>query len=233
MTNSIDKEMRERVKQNAEAIAAYASGELIDVKYAGEEWREFTGTVSNILFQHDIQSLMEHIHEGAQFRPKAAPEIDEETQRAIEHYGAGNGIEVSMDYGPWAFIIPCPLEFIGWSIRHLRRGAEAGEIRCRIKPPITGPVTQTEPPERYKPSPVSRDWNRPEDVPIGCHARHKGERGWSSVIGCDLKGIYGFAIKRDGEPCIYHFKWGQLWDVEHTTDGGKTWKPCRVEEEAK
>ena len=77
---------------------------------------------------------------------------------------------------------------------------------------------------RIKPEPQLRPW-KPEEVPAGALIKLQ-YGGWPSVI-CDVSGD---AISHiwDGEVKIRSFN-EILKHCVHSTDGGKTWKPCGVE----
>ena len=70
---------------------------------------------------------------------------------------------------------------------------------------------------RIKPTPVLRPWT-PDEVPLGAWFRFK-------LTPCERYLITCASLTID---------WKQwLEDREHSTDGGKTWLPCGVVEEAK
>jgi hypothetical protein len=70
---------------------------------------------------------------------------------------------------------------------------------------------------RIKPTPVLRPWT-PDEVPLGAWMRNKGNPQ-------DRMLIHWVCSQADRE----------IWlgKNEHSTDGGVTWKPCGVVEEAK
>jgi hypothetical protein len=70
---------------------------------------------------------------------------------------------------------------------------------------------------RIKPTPVLRPWTA-DEVPIGGQIRSKHSRD------------YRFLIDRTANAEVRE-DW--LKGYEHSTDGGKTWHPCGVMEEAK
>jgi hypothetical protein len=69
---------------------------------------------------------------------------------------------------------------------------------------------------RIKPTPVLRPWTA-DEVPLGAQMRRKTDRH-RFLIG---------SVANDGS----RKEW--LEHNEHSTDGGKTWHPCGVMEEAK
>jgi len=69
---------------------------------------------------------------------------------------------------------------------------------------------------RIKPTPVLRPWTA-DEVPLGSIMRTKGLEGRCIII--------------DTETSDDRSYW--LHAREHSTDGGKTWHPCGVMEEAK
>jgi hypothetical protein len=69
---------------------------------------------------------------------------------------------------------------------------------------------------RIKPTPVLRPWTA-DEVPLGSIMRTKGLEGRCIII--------------DTETSDDRSYW--LNAREHSTDGGKTWKPCGVMEESK
>jgi hypothetical protein len=69
---------------------------------------------------------------------------------------------------------------------------------------------------RIKPTPTLRPWTA-DEVPLGSIMRTKGLEGRCIII--------------DTETSDDRSYW--LNAREHSTDGGKTWKPCGVMEEAK
>jgi len=78
---------------------------------------------------------------------------------------------------------------------------------------------------RIKPTPVLRPWTA-DEVPLGAWLRSK-EGGWKALI---------FEVRRDGQMEINNSSitpYSALRYCEHSIDGGKTWKPCGVEEESK
>jgi hypothetical protein len=77
---------------------------------------------------------------------------------------------------------------------------------------------------RRKPAPKLRPW-KPEEVPMGCVVRRKDNHGeWTTVAGC-VGGDVMLGVLRWTE------SFDKCWETcEHSIDGGKTWKPCGVEE---
>ena len=70
---------------------------------------------------------------------------------------------------------------------------------------------------RIKPTATLRPWTA-DEVPLGAVMRHKTDVSYRSLIG-----------STSNENA--RSQW--LKDREHSTDGGKTWLPCGVVEEAK
>ena len=78
---------------------------------------------------------------------------------------------------------------------------------------------------RRKPAPKLRAW-KPEEVPMGAILRNKKDPRQWGMITCCIDGEPKFGIINQN--CSYFEK---CWETcEHSTDGGKTWKPCGVEE---
>ena len=79
---------------------------------------------------------------------------------------------------------------------------------------------------RIKPTPVLRPWTA-DEVPLGAILRYKGNnQSIRMLIVCNLQiGLCGYQT---------NYPYDYLRDeMEHSTDGGKTWKPCGVMEEGK
>lgn len=79
---------------------------------------------------------------------------------------------------------------------------------------------------RIKPTPVLRPWTA-DEVPIGAILRYKGNnQSIRMLIVCNLQiGLCGYQT---------NYPYDYLRDeMEHSIDGGKTWLPCGVMEEAK
>ena len=77
-----------------------------------------------------------------------------------------------------------------------------------------------------KPTPVLRPWTS-DEVPLGAVLRYKGnDQSIRMLIVCNQQnGLCGYDTD---------FPYDYLRDeMEHSTDGGKTWHPCGVMEEAK
>jgi hypothetical protein len=70
---------------------------------------------------------------------------------------------------------------------------------------------------RIKPTPTFRPWTA-DEVPLGAWMRMKSDREYRFLIS-------------NTESFSGREHW--LEDFEHSTDGGKTWLPCGVMEEAK
>jgi len=78
---------------------------------------------------------------------------------------------------------------------------------------------------RIKPTPVLRPWTA-DEVPLGAWIKSKHDH-WKSLI---------LEVDKLGKICVYGgtiFREAALENHEHSLDGGKTWKPCGVEEESK
>ena len=81
---------------------------------------------------------------------------------------------------------------------------------------------------RIKPEPKLRPW-KPEEVPVGAIIRQKVNPENRVLITAVVNGRI-----RAGLVGIEICDWGNDWSLancEHSTDGGKTWKICGVEEE--
>jgi len=70
---------------------------------------------------------------------------------------------------------------------------------------------------RIKPTPVIRPWTA-DEVPLGAWLRDKSDKAGRRLLIC--------AYEEE-----HRIHW--LINHEHSTDGGKTWLPCGVMEEAK
>jgi hypothetical protein len=70
---------------------------------------------------------------------------------------------------------------------------------------------------RIKPTPVLRPWTA-DEVPLGAWLRDKSDKAGRRLLIC--------AYEEE-----HRIHW--LINHEHSTDGGKTWLPCGVMEEAK
>jgi hypothetical protein len=82
---------------------------------------------------------------------------------------------------------------------------------------------------RIKPEPKLRPW-RMDEVPVGALVRFRGSMA-SRVL---ITGVYNGQIY-DSSVTTGFQKYGPedaLRLLEHSTDGGKTWEPCGVQEEA-
>ena len=78
---------------------------------------------------------------------------------------------------------------------------------------------------RIIPTTTLRPWTA-DEVPLGAWLRSK-ESGWKALI---------FEVRPDGQMEINNSSitpYSALRYLEHSTDGGKTWLPCGVEEEGK
>lgn len=79
---------------------------------------------------------------------------------------------------------------------------------------------------RRKPEPELRPW-KPEEVPVGALFRTKRQPSLVSLI--LMKWDFGFTYSDASR--IHQISFDAASDIgEHSTDGGKTWKPCGVEE---
>jgi len=81
---------------------------------------------------------------------------------------------------------------------------------------------------RVKPEPKLRPW-KPKEVPMPCLLRTtNGQIRWL-ILAVSSVGIATANSQTSGNTCVVSFQ-----DVcnhnEHSTDGGKTWKPCGIEE---
>ena len=66
-------------------------------------------------------------------------------------------------------------------------------------------------------------WSKPEHVPLGAWIRGKdGEPRWALIVAS-----YAFGIRAGIHMDLQYFN---LDRYEHSTDQGKTWKPCTVAE---
>lgn len=84
-------------------------------------------------------------------------------------------------------------------------------------------------PQRYriKPAQKIRPWKCAEEVPVGCLMR---EKTYPEIVYLLLSHRPGYVVVAT-EPSQAKFSYEQVFDVfSHSTDGGKTWKPCGVEE---
>ena len=84
---------------------------------------------------------------------------------------------------------------------------------------------------RIKPEPKLRPW-KPEDVPMPCILRPMGGNSHQAmwlVLTVSSSGVATADCHVKGETRLASFE-ALLLHNEHSTDGGKTWKPCGVEE---
>lgn len=75
---------------------------------------------------------------------------------------------------------------------------------------------------RRRPEPKLRPW-KPEEVPVGAIVRRHGSVAKMLIVGHGMGKVY---YSQEGECCIDTL----FVEFQHSTDGGKTWKPCGVEE---
>lgn len=91
---------------------------------------------------------------------------------------------------------------------------------------ICGPTEHSSPNLfRIRPKPRLRPW-KPEEVPVGALIRLRNRETINSwlIVGFSADtGRIAFGTSGDREI-------GDLADIEHSTDGGRSWKPCGVEE---
>lgn len=83
-------------------------------------------------------------------------------------------------------------------------------------------------PYRIKPTPTLRPW-KPEEVPL--NALFKFKANAFPIVKCirlDANKIW--FIYNDGGVTYNELENGVFARMEHSTDNGKTWKPCGVEE---
>lgn len=84
---------------------------------------------------------------------------------------------------------------------------------------------------RIKPEPKLRPW-KPEEVPVGALLKYldvvavlsfKNELGF---------GFVSYSTTTKGNADARCWTYGRVYEefISHSTDGGKTWKPCGVEE---
>ena len=79
---------------------------------------------------------------------------------------------------------------------------------------------------RIKPEPKLRPW-KPDEVPFGALIRVKASKVWHLIVGvCGDMGDL-----RAGHAFSGSLTWC-LFQAEHSIDGGKTWLPCGVMEDA-
>jgi hypothetical protein len=80
---------------------------------------------------------------------------------------------------------------------------------------------------RIKPEPITRNWNKPSDVPGPVCWIRKNNEGIEVIIHCVF--INGIGYTDAGN--TYRKYWDSLSDWTYSTDR-KTWSPCTVTEEA-
>jgi hypothetical protein len=118
------------------------------------------------------------------------------------------------------------------AIRVMQAFVDGKEVEC-LHRGLEGWVTTTNPSWnwtncffRIKPTPTFRPWTA-DEVPIGAILRYKGNnQSIRMLIVCNLQiGLCGYQT---------NYPYDYLRDeMEHSTDGGKTWLPCGVMEETK
>ncbi len=83
--------------------------------------------------------------------------------------------------------------------------------------------------ERYriKPEPKLRPWKR-DEFPLEAQFRVKNGYGARNKA-ISVSDCHGVAFCQNGCIVYHSFRW-LLEFAEHSTDNGKTWKPCGVEE---
>lgn len=84
---------------------------------------------------------------------------------------------------------------------------------------------------RIKPEPKLRPWKM-DEVPLDCWVRTAGENcAIFKILACQPMGIVSANSFADNNSALIlrSFEFA-LKNIEHSTDGGKTWKPCGVEE---
>ena len=79
---------------------------------------------------------------------------------------------------------------------------------------------------RIKPEPKLRPW-KPDEVPLGALHRSMHKRELVSLI--LMRYPNGFTVSDSASIRVIFFN-EATENSEHSTDGGKTWKPCGVEE---
>lgn len=66
-------------------------------------------------------------------------------------------------------------------------------------------------------------WSQPEHVPLGAWIRHRDNRSVWLIVGATPTQVFAF-------DSVWFYT--ALKYLEHSTDQGKTWKPCTVAESA-
>lgn len=90
-------------------------------------------------------------------------------------------------------------------------------------------MTREETAERIKPEAKLRPW-KPEEVPVGALTRGIGKVGFAiMIVGHTPYGIVFHFHNEEKSEAVMPFT-EAMEKLEHSTDGGKTWKPCGVEE---
>lgn len=72
--------------------------------------------------------------------------------------------------------------------------------------------------------PEPKPWSRPEDVPLGAIIRLKGSKNRHLIVSAFPGGV------ESGTTFKGTYQWLNA-QCEHSTDGGKTWGPCVVQED--
>lgn len=109
-----------------------------------------------------------------------------------------------------------------WDKRLEVDGKGDGEWRIAQFPPgeDSNPVFY-----RIRPQPKLRPW-KPEEVPLGAQIRSSANRDLRCLIVASGNEVFTTVANK-----IQHFTFESAFQGgEHSTDGGKTWKPCGVEE---
>lgn len=84
------------------------------------------------------------------------------------------------------------------------------------------PVTESQYEFRAKPEPKFRPW-KPEEVPVGARYRRKGETAYcQTILGFTPAGV---TTSADDQNRPFDLMFDRC---EYSTDGGKTFKPCGV-----
>jgi hypothetical protein len=89
------------------------------------------------------------------------------------------------------------------------------------------PPHQTENPARFRIATTKhlRPW-KPEELPLGAWICDKGNLDYSLIVAC----VSGMAVQVDSDGFCKISPTHLLENFQHSTDQGKTWLPCGVEE---